>query len=194
MTEKNTLVPMVVEQTNRGERSYDIYSRLLEDRIIFLSGEINDAVANTIVAQLIYLEGKDPEKDIMMYINSPGGSVSAGLAIYDTMNYIRCDVCTTCVGICASMAAFLLSSGTPGKRYSLKNTEIMIHQPLGGVEGQASDIKIASDRIIKSREKLNKILSKNTKKSLSKIERDTERDYFMNTNEAVNYGIIDKII
>ena len=182
-------IPYIIEKSN----VFDIYSKLLTERIIFLEGEITQTTANIIIGELLYLDSISNE-DIYIYINSNGGSITAGLAIYDTMNYIKSDIITIGIGICASMAAFLLSSGTPGKRYSLKNTEIMIHQPLGGVEGQASDIKIASDRIIKSREKLNKILSKNTKKSLSKIERDTERDYFMNTNEAVNYGIIDKII
>lgn len=193
MNEKNALIPMVVEQTNRGERSYDIYSRLLEDRIIFLSGEINDDTANLVVAQLIYLEGKDPEKDIMMYINSPGGSVSAGLAIYDTMNYIRCDVCTTCVGICASMAAVLLSSGAKGKRYALANSEVMIHQPLGGAQGQASDIAITAEHILKTRKKLNKILSANSKASIEQIEKDTDRDNYMTAQEALEYGLVDKI-
>ena len=194
MNEKNALIPMVVEQTNRGERSYDIYSRLLEDRIIFLSGEINDDTANLVVAQLIYLEGKDPEKDIMMYINSPGGSVSAGLAIYDTMNYIRCDVCTTCVGICASMAAVLLSSGAKGKRYALANSEVMIHQPLGGAQGQASDIAITAEHILKTRKKLNKILSANSKASIEQIEKDTDRDNFMIAEDALQYGLIDKVM
>ena len=193
MNEKNTLVPMVVEQTNRGERSYDIYSRLLEDRIIFLSGEINDAVANTVVAQLIYLEGKDPEKDIMMYINSPGGSVTAGLAIYDTMNYIKCDVCTTCVGICASMAAVLLSSGAKGKRFALANSEVMIHQPLGGAQGQASDIAITAEHILKTKKKLNKILSNNSNKSIEEVEKDTDRDNYMSAKEALEYGLVDRI-
>ena len=167
------LVPYIVEQTSRGERSYDIYSRLLEDRIIFLTGEIDDAVANTVVAQLIYLEAKDPSKDISLYINSPGGSVSAGLAIYDTMNYIKCDVSTICIGMAASMGAFLLSSGQKGKRFALPNSEIMIHQPLGGAQGQASDIKIAADHILKTRQKLNTILSQNSGRP---IERDTDRD------------------
>jgi len=193
MNEKNALIPMVVEQTNRGERSYDIYSRLLEDRIIFLTGEINDQTADLIVAQLIYLEGKDPDKDIMMYINSPGGSVSAGLAIYDTMNYITCDVCTTCVGICASMAAVILSSGAKGKRYALPNSEVMIHQPLCGVQGQASDIAITADHILKTRKKLNKILSDNSKASIEQIEKDTDRDNYMSAKDALEYGLIDKI-
>ena len=167
------LIPVVIEQTNKGERSYDIYSRLLEDRIIMLSGEIDDAVANTVVAQLLYLEGKDPDKDISLYINSPGGSVTAGLAIYDTMNYIKCDVNTICIGMAASMGAFLLSSGAKGKRYSLPNSEIMIHQPLGGAQGQASDIKIQADHIIKIKAKLNKILSENTGKDIEVVEKDS---------------------
>ena len=187
------LIPMVVEQTNKGERSYDIYSRLLEDRIIMLSGEIDDALANTIVAELIYLEGKDPNKDISLYINSPGGSVSAGLAIYDTMNYIKCDVSTICIGMAASMGAFLLSSGKKGKRYSLPNSEIMIHQPLGGFQGQASDIKIQADQIIKIKEKLNRILAENTNKPLEQVEKDTDRDNYLSAKEALEYGIIDKI-
>ena len=191
--EKNVLIPYVVERTASGERSYDLYSRLLDDRIIFLSGEINDAVANTVVAQLIYLEGKDPTKDISLYINSPGGSVSAGMAIYDTMNYIKCDVSTICIGLAASMGAFLLSSGTRGKRYALPNSEIMIHQPLGGAQGQASDIKIRADLILRTRDMLNKILAENTGKSLEQIERDTDRDYFMTAEQALEYGIIDKI-
>ena len=187
------LIPMVVEQTNKGERSYDIYSRLLEDRIIMLSGEINDAVANTVVAQLIYLEGKDPQKDIYLYINSPGGSVTAGLAIYDTMNYVKCDVSTICIGMAASMGAFLLSSGAKGKRYSLPNSEIMIHQPLGGAQGQASDIKIQADHILKIKEKLNKILAENTGKPVEQVERDTDRDNYLSAEDALSYGIIDKI-
>lgn len=193
MQEKDMLVPMVVEQTNRGERSYDIYSRLLEDRIVFISGEINDASANLAIAQLIYLEGKDPTKDIMMYINSPGGSVSAGLAIYDTMNYIKCDVATLCVGMAASMGAFLLSSGAKGKRYALPNSEIMIHQPLGGFQGQASDIAIHAEHIQKTKKKLNKILSANTGKEIEQIEKDTDRDNFLSAKEALSYGLIDKI-
>ncbi len=188
-----SLIPMVVEQTNKGERSYDIYSRLLEDRIIMLSGEINDAVANTVVAQLIYLEGKDPNKDVCIYINSPGGSVSAGLAIYDTMNYVKCDVSTICIGMAASMGAFLLSSGAKGKRYSLPNSEIMIHQPLGGAQGQASDIKIQADHILKIKDKLNKILAENTGKPIEQVERDTDRDNYLSAEEALSYGIIDKI-
>ncbi|MDE5765979.1 MAG: ATP-dependent Clp endopeptidase proteolytic subunit ClpP [Clostridia bacterium] len=191
--EKNALVPYIVEQTSRGERSYDIYSRLLEDRIIFLSGEIDDAVANTVVAQLIYLEAKDPSKDINLYINSPGGSVSAGLAIYDTMNYIKCDVSTICIGMAASMGAFLLSSGAKGKRFALPNSEIMIHQPLGGAQGQASDIKIAAEHILKTKKKLNSILAQNSGKPLEQIERDTDRDNYLSAEEALNYGLIDKV-
>ena len=187
------LVPYIVEQTSRGERSYDIYSRLLEDRIIFLSGEIDDAVANTVVAQLIYLEAKDPQKDISLYINSPGGSVSAGLAIYDTMNYIKCDVSTICIGMAASMGAFLLSSGAKGKRYALPNSEIMIHQPLGGAQGQASDIKIAAEHILRTKQKLNEILAKNSGRPLSQIERDTDRDNYLSATEAQEYGLIDKV-
>jgi ATP-dependent Clp protease protease subunit len=189
----NTLIPYIVEQTGRGERSYDIYSRLLEDRIIFLTGEINDAVANTVVAQLIYLEGKDAGKDISLYINSPGGSVSAGMAIYDTMNYIKCDVSTICIGMAASMGAFLLSSGAKGKRYSLPNSKIMIHQPLGGAQGQASDIAIVAEEILKTKKKLNTILASNTGQSLDKVEIDTDRDYYMTADEALSYGIVDRI-
>lgn len=187
------LVPMVVDQTANGERSYDIYSRLLEDRIIFLSGEINDQVANIVVAQLIYLEGKNPDKDIFLYINSPGGSVSAGLAIYDTMNYIKCDVSTICVGLAASMGAFLLGSGAKGKRFALPNSEIMIHQPLGGAQGQASDIQIQAKQIQKIKAKINNIISEQTGKPLSQVEKDTDRDYYMTADEALEYGIIDKI-
>ena len=187
------LVPIVIEQTNKSERSYDIYSRLLEDRIIMLSGEIDDAVANTVVAQLLYLEGKDPDKDISLYINSPGGSVTAGLAIYDTMNYIKCDVTTICIGMAASMGAVLLSSGTKGKRYSLPNSEIMIHQPLGGAQGQASDIKIQADHIMKTKAKLNKILAENTGKDIAIIENDTDRDNYLSSEDALEYGLIDKI-
>ncbi len=190
---KGALVPYIVEQTSRGERSYDIYSRLLEDRIIFLSGEIDDAVANTVVAQLIYLEAKDPSKDISLYINSPGGSVSAGLAIFDTMNYIKCDVSTICIGMAASMGAFLLSSGQKGKRFALPNSEIMIHQPLGGAQGQASDIKIAAEHILKTRRTLNKILSENTGKPIEIIDRDTDRDNYMSAQEAMEYGLIDRV-
>lgn len=192
-TERDALVPYIVEQTSRGERSYDIYSRLLEDRIIFLSGEIDDAVANTVVAQLIYLEAKDPSKDISLYINSPGGSVSAGLAIYDTMNYVKCDVSTICIGMAASMGAFLLSSGTKGKRYALPNSEIMIHQPLGGVQGQASDIKIAAEHILRTKKKLNTILAQNSGKPVEQVEKDTDRDNYLSAEEAMEYGLIDKV-
>ena len=191
--ERNALIPYIVEQTSRGERSYDIYSRLLEDRIIFLSGEIDDAVANTVVAQLIYLEAKDPQKDISLYINSPGGSVSAGLAIYDTMNYIKCDVSTICIGMAASMGAFLLSSGQKGKRYALPNSEIMIHQPLGGAQGQASDIKIAAEHILRTKRKLNEILAQNSGKPISQIEQDTDRDNYLSADEALAYGLIDRV-
>ena len=187
------LIPMVVDQTSNGERSYDIYSRLLEDRIIFLTGEINDAVANIVVAQLIYLEGKNPDKDIFLYINSPGGSVSAGLAIFDTINYIKCDVSTCCIGLAASMGAFLLASGTKGKRFALPNSEIMIHQPLGGAQGQASDIEIQAKHIQKIKQKINTILSERTSQPLEKIEKDTDRDFYMSPNEALEYGLIDKI-
>ncbi len=190
---KNSVVPYVVEQTNKGERSYDIYSRLLEDRIIFLTGEINDAVADTVVAQLIYLEGKDPNKDICLYINSPGGSVTAGLAIYDTMNYIKCDVSTICIGLAASMGAFLLSSGAKGKRFALANSEIMIHQPLGGAQGQASDIKIQADHIMRTKKRLNTILAKNTGKPYETVEKDTDRDNYLTAEEAKEYGLIDEI-
>jgi ATP-dependent Clp protease protease subunit len=188
------LVPTVVEQTNRGERAYDIYSRLLNDRIIFLSDEVNDVTASLVIAQLLFLEAQDPDKDICLYINSPGGSVSAGLAIYDTMNFIKCDVSTICVGMAASMGAFLLSAGAKGKRLALPNSEIMIHQPLGGMQGQASDIKIHADHIIATREKLNKILAKNTGKSLEEIERDTDRDNFLSAEAALEYGLIDRVI
>lgn len=187
------LIPMVVDQTTTGERSYDIYSRLLEDRIIFLSGEITDETANSIVAQLIFLEGKDPEKDISLYINSPGGSVSAGLAIYDTMNFIKCDVTTICVGLAASMGAFLLSSGAKGKRFALPNSEIMIHQPLGGAQGQASDIEIQANHIKRIKEKINKILSENSNQPLEKVQQDTDRDNYMTAEQALEYGLIDKI-
>lgn len=186
-------IPYVIEKDARGERSYDLYSRLLEDRIIFLSGEVNDQVASSIVAQMLYLETKDPTKDISFYINSPGGSVTAGMAIYDTMNYIKCDVCTICVGFAASMGAFLLSSGTKGKRYSLPNSEIMIHQPSGGVQGQASEIAIVAENILKIRAKLNKILAENTNQPLEKIAHDVERDYYMDAEEALAYGLIDKV-
>ena len=187
------LVPYVVEQTNRGERQYDIFSRLLNDRIIVLSDEVNDATASLVVAQLLYLEGQDSEKDISLYINSPGGSVSAGLAIYDTMQYIKCDVSTICMGMAASMGAFLLSSGAKGKRFALPNSEIMIHQPLGGAQGQASDIKIAAEHIIRTREKLNKILAENTGKPIEQIAIDTERDNWLSAQEAMDYGIVDKV-
>ncbi len=193
MNIKNTLIPMVVEQTGRGERTYDIYSRLLEDRIVFLTGEINDNVADLIVAQLIYLEGKDSTKDISLYINSPGGSVSAGFAIYDTMNYIKCDVSTICIGMAASMGAFLLSSGAKGKRYALPNAKVMIHQPLGGAQGQASDIAIQASEILKTKKRLNDILASNTNQPISKIEVDTDRDFYMTAEEAEEYGIVDKI-
>ena len=192
--EKNTVIPYVVENTGKGERSYDIYSRLLEDRIIFLTGEINDQVADAIVAQLIYLEGKDPDKDISLYINSPGGSVSAGLAIYDTMNYIRSDVSTICIGLAASMAAFLLSSGAKGKRYALPNAEIMIHQPSGGAQGQATDIQIQAERILQTKKSLNTILAERTGQPYEVICKDTERDNFMTAQQAMEYGLIDKVI
>ena len=188
-----SLVPMVIEQTSRGERSYDIFSRLLNDRIIMLSDEVNDTTASLIVAQLLYLESQDPDKDISFYINSPGGSVTAGMAIYDTMNYIKPDVSTICVGLAASMGAFLLSSGAKGKRFALPNSEIMIHQPLGGAKGQASDIKIHADWILKTRDKLNRILADNTGKPLEIIERDTDRDNFMSAEDALAYGLIDKV-
>ncbi|HBF86266.1 MAG TPA: ATP-dependent Clp endopeptidase proteolytic subunit ClpP [Clostridiales bacterium] len=187
------LIPMVVDQTDRGERSYDIYSKLLEERIIFITGEIDDATANTVVAELLYLEHVDSGKDISIYINSPGGSVTAGLAIYDTMNFIKCDVSTICVGMAASMGAFLLSSGTKGKRYALPSGEIMIHQPLGGAQGQASDIKIQAEHIIEIRKKLNSILAANTGKPIEEIERDTDRDNYLTAEEALAYGLIDKV-
>lgn len=189
-----SLVPYIIEQTSRGERSYDIYSRLLKDRIIFLGEEVNEVSANLIVAQLLFLEAEDPNKDISLYINSPGGSVTAGMAIYDTMNYIKCDVSTICMGMAASMGAFLLSSGAKGKRFALPNSEIMIHQPSGGAQGQATDIKIVADRIIETRRKLNEILSANTGQPLEVIERDTERDHYMSATEAATYGIIDSVI
>ncbi|MFL0245937.1 MULTISPECIES: ATP-dependent Clp endopeptidase proteolytic subunit ClpP [Clostridium] len=189
-----SLVPMVIEQTNRGERSYDIYSRLLKDRIIFLGEEVNDTTASLIVAQLLFLEGEDPDKDIYLYINSPGGSITAGMAIYDTMQYIKPDVSTICVGMAASMGAFLLTAGAPGKRYALPNSEIMIHQPLGGFQGQATDIGIHADRILKIKKNLNKILSERTGKPLEQIEKDTERDNFMTAEEAKNYGLVDEVI
>lgn len=190
---RSNLVPMVVEQTNRGERSYDIYSRLLEDRIVFLTGEVNDISADIVIAQLIYLEGKDPEKDISLYINSPGGSVTAGMGIYDTMNYIKCDVQTMCVGMAASMGAFLLSSGAKGKRFSLPNSEIMIHQPLGGAQGQASDIAIQAEHILKIKKRMNSILARNCNQPLEKIEKDVDRDHYMSADEALKYGLIDRI-
>ena len=189
-----SLVPYVVEQTSRGERSYDIYSRLLNDRIIMLSEEVNDTTASLIVAQLLYLEAQDPDKDIQFYINSPGGSVSAGLAIYDTMQYIKADVSTICIGLAASMGAFLLAAGAKGKRIALPNAEIMIHQPSGGSRGQASDIKIQAEQILKIREKLNKMLAENTGKSIEQIALDTERDHYMSAEEALAYGLIDKVI
>lgn len=189
-----SLVPVVIEQTSRGERSYDIYSRLLNDRIIMLSDQINDVTASLVVAQLLYLEGQDPDKDINLYINSPGGVITSGMAIYDTMQYIKCDVSTICIGMAASMGAFLLSCGAKGKRFALPNSEIMIHQPLGGAQGQATDIKIHAERILKIRDTINKILAANTGKELSVIERDTERDNFMSAKEAQEYGIIDRVI
>ena len=189
-----SLVPTVIEQTNRGERAYDIYSRLLKDRIIILGEEVNDVSAGLVVAQLLFLEAEDPEKDISLYINSPGGSITAGMAIYDTMQYIKCDVSTICMGMAASMGAFLLSAGAKGKRYALPNSEIMIHQPLGGMQGQATDIKIHADRIIRIKQNLNEILAKNTGRPLDVIIRDTERDNFMSADEAAAYGLIDKVI
>lgn len=194
MTKNYIPTPYVVEQTSRGERSYDIYSRLLVDRIVFLNGEVNDESAAAIVAQLLFLESQDPDKDISFYINSPGGSVTAGLAIYDTMNYIKCDVSTICIGLAASMGAFLLSSGTKGKRISLPHSEIMIHQPLGGTQGQATDIKIYTENILKIKKTLNTVLSENTGKPLEVIELDTERDNYMTADEALEYGLIDKVI
>ena len=188
------LVPTVIEQTNRGERAYDIYSRLLNDRIIVLSDEVNDVTASLVVAQLLFLESQDPDKDISLYINSPGGSVSAGMAIYDTMQYIKCDVSTICMGMAASMGAFLLSSGTKGKRFALPNSLVMIHQPLGGAKGQATDIEIVAKQILKTKENLNRILAENTGKPLDVIARDTERDNFMSAAEAAEYGLIDKVI
>lgn len=188
------LVPMVIEQSNRGERSYDIFSRLLKDRIIFLGDQVNDVTASLVIAQLLFLEGEDPDKDINLYINSPGGVITSGLAIYDTMQYIKCEVSTICVGMAASMGAFLLAAGAKGKRFSLPNSEIMIHQPSGGTQGQASDIKIHAERIIKTRESLNKILSERTGQPLEIIERDTERDNFLTAYEALEYGLIDQVI
>ena len=189
-----SLVPYVVEQTSRGERSFDIFSRLLNDRIIFLSEEVNDTTASLVVAQLLFLEAQDPDKDISFYINSPGGSVTAGMAIYDTMNFIKCDVSTICIGMAASMGAFLLSAGAKGKRIALPHSEIMIHQPLGGAKGQATDIKIQADLILRTRDNLNRILAENTGKSIEQIARDTERDNFMTSAQALEYGLIDKIL
>ncbi len=190
----NALVPTVIEQTGKGERAYDIFSRLLNDRIVFLSDEVNDATASLVVAQLLFLEAEDPDKDIYFYINSPGGSVTAGMAIYDTMNFIKCDVSTICIGMAASMGAFLLSSGAKGKRIALPNSEIMIHQPLGGARGQATDIKIQADLILRTRDNLNRILANNTGRSIEEIARDTERDNFMTANQALEYGLIDKVL
>ncbi len=187
------LIPMVIDRTDNGERSFDIYSRLLEDRVVFLSGEITDDVANLVVAQLIYLESKDPTKDISLYINSPGGSVSAGLAIYDTMKYIRCDVSTICIGMAASMGAFLLSSGTKGKRFALPNSEIMIHQVLGGAQGQASDVEIHTKQLLKTKKKMNTILAENVGKKVSEVEKDTDRDNYLSAEEAKAYGIVDEV-
>ena len=191
---RDALVPMVVEQTNRGERSYDIFSRLLNDRIIFLSDEVNDATASLVVAQMLFLEAQDPDKDISFYINSPGGSVTAGMAIYDTMQFIKCDVSTICLGMAASMGAFLLSSGTKGKRFALPHSEVMIHQPLGGARGQASDIQIQAEQILRVKATLNRILAENTGKPLEVIERDTDRDNYMTAEEALAYGLVDKVI
>ena len=188
------LIPSVIEQTNRGERSYDIFSRLLSDRIIVLSDEVNDATASLVVAQMLFLEGQDPDKDISLYINSPGGSVTAGFAIYDTMQYIKCDVSTICMGMAASMGAFLLSSGAKGKRIALPNSTIMIHQPLGGAQGQATEIKIVADQILKTREKLNQILAENTGKPIEQIAIDTERDNYLTAQEAMDYGLVDKVL
>lgn len=187
-------LPVVIDQNSGSERSYDIYSRLLEDRIIFLSGEITNELSNLIIAQMLFLEGKDSEKDICLYINSPGGSVDAGLAIYDTMNYIKCNVCTICVGMAASMAGILLASGTKGKRFSLPNSRIMIHQPLGGAQGQASDIKIQAEEILKIKDKINLLLAELTNKPISQIEEDTNRDYYLSAEEAKDYGLIDRVI
>ena len=187
-------IPMVVEQTNRGERSFDIFSRLLNDRVIILSDEVNDTTASLVVAQLLYLEAQDPDKDIHLYINSPGGSVTAGMAIYDTMQYISCDVSTICMGMAASMGAFLMCAGAKGKRYALPNSEIMIHQPMGGMQGQATDMKIHAARILRMREKLNQIMSERTGQPLEIIQRDTERDYFLSAQQAVEYGLVDKVL
>ena len=194
ITPRAALVPTVVEQTSKGERAYDIYSRLLNDRIVFLSDEVNDVTASLVVAQLLFLEAEDPDKDISLYINSPGGSVTAGMAIYDTMNFIKCDVSTICIGMAASMGAFLLSSGAKGKRIALPNSEIMIHQPLGGAKGQATDIKIQADLILRTRDNLNRILAENTGKPIEQIAIDTERDNFMTSAQALEYGLIDKIL
>ena len=189
-----SLVPTVIESTSRGERAFDIYSRLLKDRIIFLGEEVNDVTASLVVAQILFLESEDPTKDINLYINSPGGSVVAGMAIYDTMQYVKCDVSTICMGMAASMGAFLLAGGTKGKRYALPNAEIMIHQPSGGAQGQATEIRIAAEQILKTRDKINKILAENTNQPIEVIERDTERDNYMSAKEALDYGIIDKVI
>lgn len=189
-----TLIPYVIEQNSRGERSYDIYSRLLKDRIIFIGEEITDATASVVVAQLLFLESEDPGKDIHMYINSPGGSVTAGMAIYDTMNYVKCDVSTTCIGMAASMGAFLLSSGAKGKRYALPNAEVMIHQPLGGVQGQATEIQIAAEHILKTKKKLNEILAANSGQDIEVVEKDTDRDNWMSADEAKAYGLVDEVI
>ena len=191
---KDALVPMVVEQTNRGERSFDIFSRLLNDRIVFLSDEVNDTTASLVVAQMLFLEAQDPDKDISFYINSPGGSVTAGMAIYDTMQFIKCDVSTICLGMAASMGAFLLSSGAKGKRFALPHSEVMIHQPLGGARGQASDIQIQAEQILKTKATLNRILAENTGKPLEIIERDTDRDNYMTAQEAMEYGLVDKVL
>lgn len=191
---RSALVPTVIEQTNRGERAYDIFSRLLNDRIVFLADEVNDTTASLVVAQMLFLEAQDPDKDISFYINSPGGSVTAGMAIYDTMKFIKCDVSTICIGMAASMGAFLLSSGTKGKRFALPHSEVMIHQPLGGARGQASDIQIQAEQILKTKAMLNKILAENTGKSLKVIERDTDRDNYMTAQEAMEYGLVDKVI
>jgi ATP-dependent Clp protease, protease subunit len=188
------LVPMVVEQTNRGERAYDLYSRLLKDRIIFIGGPINDQLANVVVAQLLFLQAEDPDKDVHLYINSPGGSITAGMAIFDTMQYIKPDVSTICVGLAASMGAFLLAAGEKGKRFALPNSEVMIHQPLGGVRGQAADIQIHAEWILRTRQKINKVLSERTGQPLEKIERDTDRDHFMGAQEAKEYGLVDDVI
>lgn len=191
---KNFTIPYVIEQTQGGERSYDIFSRLLKDRIIFISGEINDDMANIIVGQLLFLQTEDPKSDIKIYINSPGGSITSGMAIYDTMNYVSCDIQTICIGIAASMAAFLLSSGTKGKRYALPNSEVMIHQPLGGAQGQASDIEISARRIVEMKEKLNRIMAKNTGQTYQRLVKDTDRDNFMYAKEAMKYGLIDNVL